>query len=1190
MRRFLVRAFVLALPLLLAAASARAEETHVTVLHTTDVHGSLLPWDDLAQKPAPRGLARVATAVARARAEGAPVVLLDAGDATSGSPLTAVWNHDHAGAPEPVTMVMNAMGYDAMAVGNHEFDFGPEAVESNKAASKFPWLAANIARSDGSAAFPASVVRELPNGVRVGIVGICTPATAQLDDPSQVKGYTFLAPLDLLQAEVNRLRNGEHCDVVIALAHTGLEKDVRTGEVRRGDAPSENMGWQLANEVRGLDALILGHTHVVVPYANVNSTLVTQAGKGAENLGRLDLTLTRESTLGPWKLVKKWASVVAVGDTIPPDSGVVASLAPYAERTKAALDEVVANAAGPLAAPSGRFADNVLWQTIQRAQIEASGAQVSLAALFDPAQRIEAGPVHVRDLMRLYPYENTLVTLKLTGAELKDALEYSARWLANYTYEDGAPLTDPGLAGFNFDMAYGVYYDVDLSRPVGKRIQNLMFQGAPLSPTQVLTVVVNGYRAAGGGDFTMLRRAPRVGTVSMHAPEALLAYARHARTLSPAFDASWSLVPDYVGTPERPLIDRLVRLGAVPASEVAHLVPDEPARRVDLAYWLGRAFDWRAKRPSGAFGDVGDSLEPWVDGIMAKGVLGPEARGEHFQPFQHATLLNALDWAERAARGAGFAFDSRKEGDLAYWRGLVTGVSVSGRAGRGGLPFDSPLSRAQWLGMVSNLRYPTVRVLETTDFHGQIMANGKERRTNRPTGGTPGLAAAIEALRAENPEGTVLLDGGDMFQGTMISNLQYGRPVIEQMNLMNYTAAAIGNHDFDWTVDTLRARISGMKFAALGANIVERKSGKRPVWARSDTTVTRRGVQVGILGLAYPGTPRVTLPANVSMLTFADDSATAAVAVPRLRKAGASVVVAVGHIPAETDSTRRAKGDVARLANGVPGVDAWLGGHSHNVVDDVIKGSPVMIAGAHGQWLAVADLTVDPLKHQVVEARHRISTVYADVPVDSAWIGRVNNWNARIGSIAAEVLGRNEVALNRSRPESTVGDFICDAMRFTTGCDIAMQNPGGVRADLPAGEITRGAIYEIMPFDNTIVTLEITGAEVKRAIEQALKYDRITQVSGVRYTVDSKQPAMSRVTAITLADGSPLDDAKVYKVAVNNFMSTGGDNYDALGGGRNRNDTGMVIRGAMEAYVREKCKAGGSLKMVADGRIQQAGR
>jgi 2',3'-cyclic-nucleotide 2'-phosphodiesterase (5'-nucleotidase family) len=387
-------------------------------------------------------------------------------------------------------------------------------------------------------------------------------------------------------------------------------------------------------------------------------------------------------------------------------------------------------------------------------------------------------------------------------------------------------------------------------------------------------------------------------------------------------------------------------------------------------------------------------------------------------------------------------------------------------------------------------------------------------------------------------------------------------------------------------VDTLAQRVHEMKFGDLAANMVEKSTGKRPSWARSDTTVSRRGVRVGLVGLAYPGTPHVTLPANVAALRFDDDSTTAANVSAKLRKAGATLVVGFGHIPAETDSSRKARGDLTRLAK-VTGVDAWFGGHSHNVVDDKVEGRPVMIAGSSGQYLAEADLVMDPVKKKLAESSQRVLTVYADVPLDSAWTARMAHWNADVAPVAAAPIGTAGVALHRRPPETTIGDFICDAMRVDAKVDIAFQNPGGMRADLAQGPITRGEVYAVMPFDNTIVTLSLTGVQVKQALEQSLRGNRVTQVSGLKYVLVQTNAGHWGLGTVTLADGSPLDDAKTYTVAVNNFMASGGDQYNVLADAKGT-DTGRLIRDAMEAYVRAQCAGGKSLDIPGDGRITRS--
>jgi 2',3'-cyclic-nucleotide 2'-phosphodiesterase / 3'-nucleotidase / 5'-nucleotidase len=1180
-------------PLLIAPRPARAETARVIVLHTTDLHGALTDRDDGLDQPAARGLTRVATLVRRVRAGMAPVVLVDGGDAIQGPGIESAWRtghrpgmpdpdrHDAHAPQEPMMAAMSRLGYDAMAVGNHEFSFGPAAMEKAQLDAEFPWLADNVVRAaDGSPAFRASLVK-MAGPVRVGIVGVTTPAVPAMEDSAHWAGLRFLPPIEATRREVERLRGREQCDVVVVVAHTGLERDRPDGPERPGDTPDENWGWRLATEVPGIDVLILGHTHAVVPFLKVGGTLVTQAGKWGEGLGRVDLDLTRAAAGQPWTITRKFAAVMPV-DSVAADSELTAFAAPWHVLAESVLTEPVGRATRPLASPRGRFADGAVWELIQRAQLAASGADVSLAALPDPLATVAPGPMTQRDLLRLYPYDNTLVVVRLTGAELKDVLEQSARYLQDYTWEDGRPLAVPGWPAWNFDAAEGVSYEIDLTRPVGQRIVNLLWNGHPLAAEQVLQVAVNSYRANGGGGFAPLVHAPRVRTIARGVRELIADEVRKAGTIDGSFTANWSLLPDYAGAPERPLIDRLVRHDVAPKDEVLRLGPDEPARRGDLAYWLARAFGWREKKLSGAFADAPDSLEPWLDGLLKRKVLGEQATAEYIEPFAPASLTTALDWCVAAARHEQFDLTDA----AAYRRGLLAGVSAPRDTLRTARGPRLPLTRAQLLGVVANTRFPVVRVLETTDFHGFVFPS-RDRRSGRSLGGSAVLAAWLARLAAENPEGTLLLDGGDCFQGTMISNLQFGRPVVEQMNALRYAATAIGNHEFDWTVDTLAQRVREMRFAALGANMVERTTSRMPGWVRADTLVSRRGVRIGVLGLCYRNTPTVTLPANVAQLRFDDDSATAAVRVPLLRQRGAQVVVEVGHIPAESDSLQHAvSGDLPRLARGVRGVDLWLGGHSHNRVVDEIAGTPVMIAGAHGEVVGVADLVVDPVAGRVIEHHTRLQPTWTDeVTPDSAMAARITRWNAGIDAQAARPVTRSVRALTRATPgggDSGIGDLVSDAMREAAGADIALQNSGGLRADLPEGVVTRGALYEVMPFDNTIVVEQLTGTEVR-----SLFADRALPQSGLRVSIDPARPEGQRLAGLTLADGRPIDPAATYTVAMNNFMAQGGDNLALLSRTPHR-DTSILVRDALERYIVQHAKAG-VLDYATDGRIARVG-
>jgi 2',3'-cyclic-nucleotide 2'-phosphodiesterase/3'-nucleotidase len=1170
------------LPVLLASG-VRAEEVRVTVLHTSDLHGRLTGFQHLEERAAAGGLARVATLVAAARAEG-ELLLLDAGDAMQGDAVGAVWRMGSLPElPEPVMAVMSALRYDALAPGNHEFDFGVESLAQARGAARFPWIAANVA--GGREPFAPSITREI-RGVKVGVVGVCTPAVPAWTDSIRLGGYRFEDPVVAARREVRRLRESERCDVVVLLAHTGLAVDSVSGAARAGQRADENWGERLANDVPGVDAVILAHTHERIAERAIAGVPVTQAGRFGEVLGRIDFTLERERRGRPWTLARTETALLAVTDSIPEDPAILAIAAPYVEEADRVLGRAVARTARPVGAPHVRLADGPLWELLHRVQLRASGADVSLAPVFRPDAGLAAGPVTVRQLMRLYPYENRLVVLELTGAQIQAALEHSARYFNTYGFAHDSALVGSAVAGDNFDSAEGLTYEIDLTQPAGQRIVRLRFQDEALDPARRLKVVMSDYRAGGGGGYTMFEGAPALWWSDQGARDLLIAYvASHGP--GGEHTPNWRLIPDYVLTPARPLIDRLVRLGKAPIDDVRRLGASEPARRGDLAYWLARAFDWQAPRRSGAFVDVSDGLAPWVDALMERKVIGPTAQRDRFEPMETASVWISLDWCENAARVAKYRLSSRV-GDPSFRRSLLTGTGVALDAD-GRPQHHATFTRAQLLGMIANVRFPELRALSTSDFHGAVFP-GTDRRSNREYGGTLALASLIGRLRAENPEGTVLLDGGDCFQGTMVSNLQSGRPVVEQMNALAYTAGAIGNHEFDWGVDTLIARVREMQFAALGANMIEKKTGRNPRWVKSDTLVARRGVRVGVVGLCYRNTPRVTLSAHVEPYRFDGDSAAAAEAVPRLRQEdGAEVVVAVGHVSAESGPNRRARGgDLVRLARGVGGVDAWFGGHSHNFIEDEVNGIPLLIPAAFGRAVAVCDLVVDPVADRVVERRYRLETAWVDEnPADSAWIARVERWNAGIAPIAETPLGTVRARLDRNGPETTIGNLITDAMRAASGADIALQNSGGMRADLDSGVVTRGDVYAIMPFDNTIVIGELTGAELEVAIDEAMTRDRVTQVSGMRYAYDLTRPELDRVTEVTDLNGAPLDPARVYRVAYNNFMATGGDDYATLAKARNMVDTNRPIRDAIEDFVRAASGAGRTLEVSRDGRIRK---
>jgi 2',3'-cyclic-nucleotide 2'-phosphodiesterase (5'-nucleotidase family) len=248
-----------------------------------------------------------------------------------------------------------------------------------------------------------------------------------------------------------------------------------------------------------------------------------------------------------------------------------------------------------------------------------------------------------------------------------------------------------------------------------------------------------------------------------------------------------------------------------------------------------------------------------------------------------------------------------------------------------------------------------------------------------------------------------------------------------------------------------------------------------------------------------------------------------------------------------------------------------------------------MIAGAHAEVVGVVDLTFDPLAGRVIERRARLQPTYSDVLApDSAMAARVALWNAAVAPLAAQPVGRAARRLARSG-ENTIGYLVTDAMRAASGADIALTNSGGLRADLPEGPITHGEIFEVLPFENTIVTLEMTGAELRQVLEEGLRGGRVLQMSGVRIVYDPSRPVSQRVVSLTLGDGKPLEEGRSYRIAINNFIATGGDGFTSFAKARNVVDTRTTLRDAIEAYVKAKSANGGAIDYGSEGRVTRVG-
>src|SRR5688572_12446956 len=532
---------VIMLALFLVGRSFAPERVQITILGTTDLHGNINPIDYYTNKADNRGLAKVATLIKRVRKEHPNVLLVDSGDTIQGSPLASFHSRKNNQPPDPMMLVMSALKYDAMAVGNHEYNFGLKVLEKARSEAKFPWLSANTYdEGTTNTHYKPYIVKEVA-GVRVGILGLTTPGVPTWENKPNYAGLAFHEPLPEAKKGVPVLRDKERADVVVIAMHMGVEEDLRTGQLNPGSVLNENQAVTIARQVPGVDVIFMGHTHRDVPDLFINGVLLTQANHWGRHLARADLYLDKVGDR--WRMAARSARSIPVDDKVEADAEIAKLTEPYHKETQAWLSTAIGESAAELTATEARFKDTAILDLIQRVQMDIGKADVSMAAVFNLQARIPKGQVTVREMAGLYVYENTLVVLEVTGQQLREALEHSARYFR--PYQEGKTLVeliDDKIPAYNFDIAEGVTYEINLRKPFGQRIEKLMFQGKPLAPNQKVRLATNNYRVNGGGGYTMYKNAPVVYRSGEEIRELIIDWVEKNKTIPVSPTDNWRLV------------------------------------------------------------------------------------------------------------------------------------------------------------------------------------------------------------------------------------------------------------------------------------------------------------------------------------------------------------------------------------------------------------------------------------------------------------------------------------------------------------------------------------------------------------------------------------------------------------------------------------------------------------------------
>lgn len=514
------------------------------MLHTSDLSGRVHPHDPRADRDLGQGLARVSTAVKGIRAEG-PVLLLDSGDTINGSPTQVLAFDGLVGdGRDPMVKAMNALRYDAMAIGNHEFDYGLARLETSR----------REASSPGS---PPTSNDRTEN--RLTSRTSCGRSVASVWGSSvSSRRRSLLAWSPGRRAAVPGHR-GDVPPVRAGAPGQGTVRrrdrpDPRRNRSRRRAPPgglAENQAGRIAREVPGIDLVLTGHTHTNIAPRREGSAWISQPGGYGETLTRFDLTLERQG--GAWRVANVSGRNLPMKE-VPPDPALVALSETEHRQTMEKLAEPVARVGSPVSAEGARTEDTGILDWLHGVHLREGKADLSFASLLPSTLRTWEEDVTVRDIWSFYPYENSLVTLRATGKQVRTALETAARCVDGVSLEGGAPAwkRNPAVWNYNCDTMEGAEYALDPTRPEGQRVIYLRRGGRVVRDDEVFTVAVNSYRASGGGGYAVWRDCPRVSESGRTLRDILIDEARRRRELSLEPNRNWFLAPDLPESRFRP--------------------------------------------------------------------------------------------------------------------------------------------------------------------------------------------------------------------------------------------------------------------------------------------------------------------------------------------------------------------------------------------------------------------------------------------------------------------------------------------------------------------------------------------------------------------------------------------------------------------------------------------------------------
>lgn len=557
--------------LLFLYATSPAQTVNLKLIETSDVHGSLFPYDFINDREINSSLAQIYTYVKEQRNDKKQqVVLLDDGDILQGQPVVYYYNYEKTDVPHICASVMNYMKYDAATVGNHDIEPGHPVYDKIEKEFKFPWLAANAVKTaTGKPYFkPYAIIYR--KGIKIAVLGLITPWIPNWLPEKIWSGMRFDDMVETAKKWVKIIKEKEKPDLLIGLFHSGVETNYN-GQTSN-TFKNENASALVAREVPGFDVVFVGHDHhgwdFTVKNPEGQNVLILGTINAARTATEADIQMTFDKKTGKWE--KDITGKVIQSKDYKPDPAYMKKFSGVIKEVKEYVSKPIGKFTKTISTRESLFGDSPFVDLIQKIQLEISGADVSFAAPLSFNASIKEGTVYRSDMFKLYKYENLLYTMKMNGKEIKDYLEFSyAKWfntmkdsldhLLNFKTDANGNLelrngkAELSARYYNFSSAAGINYTVDVTKPAGNRIKILsMADGSPFDMNKIYKVAVNSYRGMGGGGHVIQgAKIPKdeiqgriINSTQKDLRYYLMKWIERNKTVTPEKLNNWKVIPE----------------------------------------------------------------------------------------------------------------------------------------------------------------------------------------------------------------------------------------------------------------------------------------------------------------------------------------------------------------------------------------------------------------------------------------------------------------------------------------------------------------------------------------------------------------------------------------------------------------------------------------------------------------------